>query len=135
MVPRLYVALTSRSSWQRLIILWFTGVQPVLAKVESAASLRSAYVMLNSSVDRAERPPNGQGMLKPTRRDTNVPVDLKEDEYIKLALAHAAASLLVAAHACLSKDDWIALLPYLWSMAEPDDYAPRNTKAVRESPC
>jgi len=125
-------ALTYRTSWQRLIIHWLTSARPADAKDESAAILRATYAMLHSFSDHTERPPHS---INPTRRDTVGPVAVKEYEDLRLSLSTTAASLLVAIHACLSKDDWTVLLPHLWFLAEPNANAPNIMKPVSGSFC
>lgn len=99
---------------------------------DNAAILRSTYVMLSSSSDYKKGQPEGQLKAKPDRRDTIATAMFTEDQYVQLSLTAAAASLLVAIQACLSKEDWVALLPHLWLLAEPKAHAPNVIRPVSD---
>lgn len=81
---------------------------------EVRSVMRSSYTLLGPTG--IAKPAVTASDPKLRRRDTIAPSSVKEDEFVKLSMSVTVTALLVAVHTCLSRDDWMMLLPHLWQL-------------------
>lgn len=106
-----------RASWQRLIIPWLLERPSNRITDDTAAALRSTYTSLEASSHNKNVTPSSSGRAQAVaRRNTLSATKTHQEELLRTSLDTSASALLVAIHACLIKEDWLALLPYLWEV-------------------
>ncbi|WVF66993.1 hypothetical protein IAT40_001736 [Kwoniella sp. CBS 6097] len=128
-----------RATWQRLVTTWFMDLaSPERKREESHQSdedpiiaLKSIYqsmVVLDSSEKAAlmASPPTKQYTNGSTRRNSLPLLSAKKRVVFDQTVFKVLPKLLVMIHACLTGEEWEALLPRLWHYYD-------NTRASRKA--